>query len=414
MERTDAADRAWGARAAVSTAKHVIIAGAGPVGLSCALFLVARGVSVTVLEAEPELPTDMRASTFHPATLDMLTPSGIAARLVAQGVPAPQWQFMRRDTGGAIVFDLGLLSDVTAHPYRLQCEQFKLTRLIVEALADDPRCTIVFGASVAAVTQDADGVTVQAQIGGTPRSFRGAWLIGADGAHSLVRGCIGEALHGETYPLTSLTVSVDFPFQEHLAGLLNVNYVWTEGGHFSLMRVQDGWRVGYSPPSGLSIEEARSEAVIQRQLQVICPTGMPYRIMHRGAYTVHRRLVDRFRVGRVLLAGDAAHLNSPVGGMGMNSGIHDAANLADKLARVLDGADDALLDRYARQRRAIAAEDVQAQSDANFKRHRETDTSRREAHWAEMQATVADPERLRRFLLNASMIASVRRAEAIA
>jgi 3-(3-hydroxy-phenyl)propionate hydroxylase len=392
---------------------RVIIVGAGPVGLSAALFLVARGIRVTVLEADHALPGDMRASTFHPATLDMLATSGIAGHLVEQGVPAPQWQFMRRDTGEAIVFDLGLLADATAHPFRLQCEQFKLTRLIVATLAADPLFDLVFGARVEAVSQDGHGVTVAATVGGAPATLHARYLIGADGAHSVVRKSIGQELKGETYPLTSLTVSVDFPFEDHIAGLAMVNYVWTRSGHFSLMRVRDGWRVGYSPPPGVTTEEAKSDAVIELQLQAICPQPRPYRVTHKGAYTIHRRLAERFRVGRVLLAGDAAHLNSPTGGMGMNSGIHDAANLAAKLGRVLDGEDDALLDRYARQRRAIAAEDVQAQSDANYKRTRETDPARREAYWADLKATVADPERYRTFLLNSSMIASVRRADAI-
>jgi 3-(3-hydroxy-phenyl)propionate hydroxylase len=397
---------------------RVLIVGAGPVGLSCALFLVARGIAVTLLEADGGLPGDMRASTFHAATLDMLAPFGIASRLVDQGVKAPQWQFLRRDTpatmGDAVVFDLGVIADATAHPFRLQCEQFKLTRMILATLGGNPLFDIVFGALVEAVAQDEASVSVTARVGGADRHFAGRYLIGADGAHSVVRRSIGETLEGATYPLTSLTVSVDFPFEAHLPGLLNVNYIWTEQGHVSLMRVQDCWRVGYSPPPGMSAEAAREDDVIERRLQAACPTARPYRILHKGAYTVHRRLAGRFRVGRVLLAGDAAHLNSPTGGMGMNSGIHDAANLADKLAAVLGGAGEALLDRYARQRRAVAAEDVQAQSDTNYRRTRETDPARREAHWADLKRIVADPARLRDFLLGAAMLASVARAEAVA
>jgi 3-(3-hydroxy-phenyl)propionate hydroxylase len=398
----------------MSASNRVIVVGAGPVGLSCALFLARGGVPVTVLEADAALPGDMRASTFHPATLDMLRVSGIAARLVAQGVPAPRWQFLRRDTGEAVVFDLGVLADITAHPFRLQCEQFKLTRLVAAELAADRNCEILFGARVETIAQDGNCVTATASIGGASRTFRGNYLVGADGAHSMVRKSIGLELKGATYPLTSLTVSVDFPFEAHLPDLLNVNYVWTADGHFSLMRVQDGWRVGYSRPPGISVEDATSDAVIQAQLQAVLPTGRPYRITHRGAYTIHRRLADDFRAGRVLLAGDAAHLNSPTGGMGMNSGIHDAANLAEKLIPVLGGESDALLDRYTRQRRAIAAEDVQAQSDTNYRRTRETDPARREVVWADLRAMADDPARHRAFVMASSMLASVARAEGIA
>ena len=393
---------------------RVIVVGAGPVGLSCALFLRGRGIAVTVLEADAALPGDMRASTFHAATLDMLGDLGVAATLVAQGVVVEQWQFLRRDTGARVVFDMGVIADATDHPYRLQCEQFRLTRLIAGLLAADPGCDIVFGAAVEAVGQDAAGVWADATVAGRAETYRGGWLVGADGAHSVVRKAVGEVLKGDTYPLTSLTVSVAFPFQDHLEGLYNVNYVWTANGHFSLMRVPDGWRVGYSPPADGSVEQALSDAFVQARLQAIHPNGRRYDVTHTGAYTVHRRIVDNFRVGRVLLAGDAAHLNSPTGGMGMNSGIHDARSLADMLARVIGGDPPALLDRYARQRRAIALDDVQAQSDANYRRHRETDGARREAHWAELTATVADPARYRTTMLNASMIASVRRAETIA
>ena len=110
----------------MSKSDRVVIVGAGPVGLSCALFLVTKGIDVIVLEAESALPGDMRASTLHPATLDMLRDCDIADQLTDQGFPAPQWQFARWDTGDAIIWDLATLSDVTAYPFRLQCEQFKL------------------------------------------------------------------------------------------------------------------------------------------------------------------------------------------------------------------------------------------------------------------------------------------------
>jgi 3-(3-hydroxy-phenyl)propionate hydroxylase len=397
----------------MSKSDRVVIVGAGPVGLSCALFLVTKGIDVIVLEAEDALPGDMRASTFHPATLDMLRDFDIARQLTAQGFPAPQWQFARWDNGDAVIWDLTTLSDVTAHPFRLQCEQFKLTRTILAVLSGHPRFEIVFGATVEGLRQDSDGVTVIADLNGRQSRFDGRYLVGADGAKSQVRKSVGLDLKGETYPRTSITVSVDFPFEDHLKGLLPVSYVWTENDHFSLMRARDGWRTGYSPALGQSVETSLSDDYIQWHLQRILPTGRDYKVTHRGAYTIHRRVVDNFRAGRVLLAGDAAHLNSPSGGMGMNSGIHDASNLADKLHRVISGEPESLLDLYARQRRTIAVEDVQAQSDTNYRRHRETDPAKREIYWADLKMTAADPSLLREFLLASSMIKSVRRSGSI-
>lgn len=392
---------------------RVLIAGAGPVGLATALFLSEQGIPVTVLEAEEQLSEDMRASTFHPPTLDMLAPSGIAAQLVAQGHKAPRWQYRHHDTGECIVYDLGILSDLTEHCYRLQCEQFRLTRAILDKLQGNPDFTMIFGATVDGVMENADGVSVTANVNDVAARFTGRYLVAADGGRSSLRNLIGLDFRGETYPKTSITIVVDFPFEEYLSDILFVNYLWTRDDHFSLMRVRDHWRTGYSPRAGQTVEDAISDENVQRHLQRILPRPEPYRIVHKGAYSVHRRVIDDFRQGRVLFAGDAAHLNSPAGGMGMNSGIHDAHALAEALAAVMKGGDDALLDRYARQRRTIAIEDVQAQSDTNYRRHREKDPVKRQEIWAELKRTAEDPELHRAFLLRTSMIASVERSRNI-
>lgn len=368
---------------------------------------------MTVLEAEERLAEDMRASTFHPPTLDMLIPSGIADVLIALGHRARQWQYLRTDTGDAAIFDLSVLSDLTRHPYRLQCEQFHLTRAIVEKLSGHPLFDIVFGATVTGLTDEPAGVRIQAEVNGSPSTFTGAYVVGADGAGSTVRRLLGLELKGETYPRTSITVAVSFPFEKHLGHMLDVNYVWTAADHYSLMRLGGHWRTGFSPAPGESVEDAMSDRSIQGHLNRILPSDRPYDIARRGAYTVHRRITDTFRVGRVLLAGDAAHLNSPSGGMGMNSGIHDAHTLAESLAPVLGGQDQRLLDIYSRRRRTVAVEDIQAQSDLSYWRHRERDAARREEIWADLKATCADRPRMRGFLLRSSMIASIRRAAGI-
>jgi 2-polyprenyl-6-methoxyphenol hydroxylase-like FAD-dependent oxidoreductase len=199
-----------------------------------------------------------------------------------------------------------------------------------------------------------------------------------------------------------------------LSGILFVNYLWTADDHFSLMRVRDHWRVGFSPRPGQAVEDATSPEGVEHRLQDILPAGEPYRLVHIGHYSVHRRVIDSFRHGRILFAGDAAHLNSPAGGMGMNSGVHDAHNLAGKLGAVIKGADEALLDRYARQRRTIAVDEVQAQSDKNYKRHREKDPVLRRQIWDDLARTASDRETMRAFLRKTSMIDSLALAETIA
>lgn len=389
---------------------RVLIAGAGPVGLTAALFLVGKGIPVLVVEAGSELSEDMRASTFHPPTLDMLKPSGIADLLIPQGHIARQWQYRQHENGRSVVFDLSTLEGLTGHPYRLQCEQFRMTRAIVEKLAGNPLFEIRFGAAVEAVGQDDGRAWADvARDGGTTR-IHADYLIAADGGRSTIRGLLGLAFDGETYPRTSITVVVDHAFHDDIPGILPVNYLWTADDHFSLMRVGANWRVGFSPRPGQALDEATGAAGIEERLQAILPRRESYEIVHVGAYSVHRRVIDDFRHGRILFAGDAAHLNSPAGGMGMNSGVHDAHSLAEHLAPVLAGADPALLDRYARRRRAVAVEDVQAQSDRNYKRHREKDPELRKQIWVDFERTVADRGLMRDFLFRSSMLASLERS----
>ncbi len=343
----------------------------------------------------------------------MLDDHGVAAQLLPLGHQVSRWQYRIHDSGENIVFDLDVLADVTRHPYRFQCEQFRLTRILAERFRADDKVALDFAAELVDLAQDGEGVTARVRCGGTERNLKARYLIGCDGAKSTVRTLIGEQLKGTTYPRTSITTIVDFPFEDHLQDILYVNYCWTAEDHFSLMRVRDSWRTGHSPRPGQSVADALSEGAIERHLQQVFAKSTPYNVLRKGAYTVHQRVVDSFRRGRVLLAGDAAHLNSPSGGMGMNSGIHDAHALAWALARVYAGESDTLLDRYARQRRAVAVHDVQTRSDVNYHRHRETDPDKRRAIWRELKRTAADLEAMRAFLLESSMLASLRRADAI-
>ncbi|MEQ9812798.1 MAG: NAD(P)/FAD-dependent oxidoreductase [Azospirillaceae bacterium] len=397
-----------------SDENRIIIAGAGPVGLVAAIRLAEAGIPCTVLEAEAAPQEDLRASTWHPPTLDMLAPYGLADRLVAAGLVTPTWQIRMHRSGERAEFDLGILADVTDHPFRLQCEQHKFVRLALDWLESHGGVTVRHGVPVASASQDADSVTVS--LGGTHAGerLRGRWLIGADGARSTVREALGLSLSGATYPETTILATTRFPFHEHLEGLSNVNYIWSDVGTFSLLRLPGIWRCSLHQDAGESVEEALLPEAIERKLQRIVARPEPYDVEEVRPYRIHRRIVDRYRVGRILLAGDAAHLNSPSGGMGMNGGIHDAFNLTEKLIRVWRGeADDTLLDRYERQRRPIAEEEIIAQADRNRGRMQERDPERRLSILRDLQATIADPVRARAYLLRSSMIEGLNRAAAI-
>ena len=391
--------------------RSVLIAGAGPVGLTAALVLADAGVTVQVFEAEADVIDDLRASTFHPPTLDMLERFGITADLIAQGLVCPHWQIRLHPGGERAVFDLSVLEGETRHPYRLQCEQWKLSRALLARLQHHPKVELRFATSVTALTQDAGGVALTIEAAGRGETVHGDWLIGADGARSVVRKAVGLEFDGQTYPETTLLATTRFPFEDHLEGLSNVSYCWKAGGNFSLLKVPGRWRVSIYPREDMSIEEQLSPANIEAALQEIVPRTQAYEVLEARPYRVHQRIVERYRVGRVFLAGDAAHLNSPAGGMGMNGGVHDAFNLAEKLAAVMaGGVDEKLLDLYDLQRRPVARDQILAQADRNRARMREKDDAKRREMLAGMQALIADRGKLKAHLLKTSMIEGLRQA----
>lgn len=391
----------------------VAIVGAGPSGLTLAWWLVKQGVTVSVLEREAAIPQDMRASTFHPATLDLLDESGLASELVQRGTVVSQWQYLIHETGERAVFDMACLDDVTDYPFRLQCEQFQLTELLATRLAEHPLCTLHFNASFQdAVSEDEQ---VQLRYHDSDGAKQGVcdWLVAADGASSQVRKSLGLSFDGTVFPKTSITLVVEHPFEDDIPNLLGVNYVWLPDRHYSLMRLRDTWRFTYSPEPGQDAETALSDAVARAHIAGVSPRAAETTIRSRNIYTLHQRCLEQFCHGRILFMGDAAHLNSPAGGMGMNSGIHDARSLADHLVPVLQGEGVGLLERYDRRRRTIALEEVQRLSAQNYARHRETDQEKRRLIWEDLQEIAGDPARHRSYLLDAAMIRSREREAAI-
>ena len=392
----------------------VLIAGAGPVGLVAANCLADAGVPVMVFEAEPGLPENLRASTFQPPTLDLLEQFGVSRRLIEMGRIGRTIQY-RDGHGWVAEFDFAALSEVTAHPFRVHCEQFKLNRLLLERLASFPHVQIEFSAAVVGVEQDAGTVSVTVEGARGQRRVRGAWLIGADGGRSRVREALGIPFEGFTWPERFLVASTPFEFAQVLPDLADVSYFADPDAWFFLLRLPDVWRVMF--PTGPDEREAdiKSDDAIERRLQCVWANPERYRVVHRTLYSIHQRVAAAYRSGRAFLAGDAAHLNNPLGGMGMNGGIHDAFNLAAKLVRVVHGeACETDLDHYERQRRPIALEYVNTISIAN-KRNLETRDPDEQRRWrAELTRAAADRQLARDYLLKVSMIASLQKAAALA
>jgi 3-(3-hydroxy-phenyl)propionate hydroxylase len=394
---------------------HVVIAGAGPVGLVSALVLGSAGVRVTVLEGAADLNMDLRASTFHPPTLDMLAHYGLTDALVPQGLVARYTQQRDRTEGVVAEFDMQLLAGDTGFPFRLQCEQWKLTQLIKAKLDKLPDVRVLFSSRVESVAQTADAVQVQALTDDQVHRVEADYLIGADGASSAVRKSLGIEFEGFTYPERFLVISTTFEYADHLPHLSYVNYCSDPKEWCVLLRVPALWRVLFPTRPDETDEEVLADASVQARLQNLLPQPVPYETAHRTLYKVHQRVAQTFRKHRAFLAGDAAHINNPLGGMGMNGGVHDAMSLCQKLLGVVQqGHSPEVLDRYERQRRTIAIEYINASTARNKKEIEERDPVRRKKTQDELRAIAADPAAARAYLRKTSMIDALVRAEAIA
>ncbi|WP_187829910.1 FAD-dependent oxidoreductase [Siccirubricoccus phaeus] len=389
----------------------VLIAGAGPVGLVAAAALHRQGIPVVVLEAEGALPDELRASTFHAPTLDMLDELGAAQPMIAEGLVAPHVQYRNRDHSLIAAFDFTDIADLTRHPFRVQVEQYKLVRILARLLAGQPGFTLRLGAAVEGAEDLGDRVRVTLSNG---EAVEGSWLIGADGAHSAVRRAAGIDFQGFTWPERFLVLSTPYEFADAIPGLADVSYYADPEEWFFLLRVPGLWRAMFPVKPEVSEEEIASDAFAAARMARIGVGPDRFEIRHRTLYRVHQRVAESFRKGRILLAGDAAHINNPLGGMGLNGGVHDAVNLAEKLGQVmLHGADAALLDRYDRQRRGVTVEHVQRQTIAN-KQNLEAATPEAQADFRRRMAeAAADKAKAHAYLTQISMLGSLRRAAEI-
>lgn len=395
---------------------RVLIAGAGPVGLVLALSLAGRGHRVLMVEKLVDLLDQVRrAGTIHAATLEMLDDIGLYDRLEARGIVAPLVHYWDRgDPEPIAVFDHGVLSGDTRFPHALQCDRLKLVEEALKMASGNDLIEIRTGTELVGFRQTGDWVTAAIETAdGEQQELRGTHLVGADGAHSVVRKQLGIDFEGFAFPDRTMTLSVLFDFDSILPYGYR-NYILDPVEWANLFKWTDLWRVVLPADVDADPDALLDDDAIEAGLQSFHPTGEPYEVVSKSLYTVHQRVAETFRAGRVLLAGDAAHVNSPIGAMGMNSGIHDAVNLAAKLSSVRRGdAGDELLDRYVRQRRHVAVAHVQAITIGNKKLMAESDPQVRRRNRDELRRTADDPALAREFLLRASLISSVGEAAEI-
>jgi 3-(3-hydroxy-phenyl)propionate hydroxylase len=393
---------------------NVVIAGAGPVGLVCALALAKQGIDVTLLETEGDLILDQRAGSIQPTTIEMLNTLGLADEFIERGLVAPTYHFRDRETGSVVAeFDYDVLKDETAYPFVLQYEQYKVTRDIY-AKHGQSDFKVLFSRRVTGVDQDGDQVTVIAEGPHGNERFTCAYLIGADGSHSVVRKSQGIAFEGFTYPERFVKIATFYDFEEAFPDLCPRTYFsdpleWCNLFKVKGERPEGIWRTVFPSRQGETEEEALSPGGIEARMQRFFPKEGKYEIDNCAIYSVSQRVAAAFVHGRVLLAGDAAHVNNPIGGLGLNSGIHDAMNLCEKLGRVLRGeAPQSLLGQYDRQRRKAAHDFVQEQTIRNKKLLEERNPEVRHRNFDNLRRTAETPELARAFLRRSALFESLK------
>lgn len=402
-----------------SLAEHpILIAGGGPVGVITALALARQGLRVHLFEAESKVTDAPRAATTHAATLEMLDELGLVDEVIRRGLVEPLFRTWDRSTGELIAeFDFGRLKDDTRYPFAVQCEQHKLANLAIEKLRALPDASLEFSARVVAIAQSNDSVEIKVETAAGTREIKGSYLIGADGGRSTVRKSLGIEFEGYTHPERFLTLTTPFDIGTRYPGCTR-NYLSHPQDWCAFFKVSgdDGkglWRVLSSTRLERSEAELFEADAVERRLQNFIAKPGKYDVVHRNLYSVHQRVAASFRKGRVFLAGDAAHVNNPIGGLGLNFGIHDAVELSGLLGRVIRReAPSEVLDLYDRHRRPLNIEFVQRQTVANKQRMEEKDPAARARNFAELAAIAADPAAHRAYLLRASLLESVRKRAA--
>jgi 3-(3-hydroxy-phenyl)propionate hydroxylase len=401
--------------------ERVIVVGAGPVGAVTALALVKKGIPVTLIEAEAEPPEDQRAATIHPPTVEMLADLGLKDEAFAGGLLSPIFHFRDRVTGELVaVFDISLLKGEVPYPFVVQWEQYKLVRAAKPNIEASGIAEVRFSTKVADLEQGSDHVDVTLTgPDGETEKIRGRYVIGADGGRSTVRRLAEIELEGFTWPERFIKIGTSFDFGATGRGFCTRNYFSDPNEWLNLFKVTGNgppgiWRGIMPVPPEESDEQALSMDGIQLRLQGIHPRSGGYEIPYHALYSVHQRVAATFNKGRVLLAGDSAHVNNPIGGMGMNGGIHDAMNLITKLADVwFRRAEPDVLDRYTRQRRKAQVDYVQAQTIQNKKSLEEKDPVIRRKHLDELRRISEDVKLHKRFLYRAALIDSLNSANAV-
>jgi 3-(3-hydroxy-phenyl)propionate hydroxylase len=346
---------------------QVAVVGAGPVGMTLAGRLAQKGVRVILLEQHPRHTGEgSKALCMQRETLEIWARLGIGEEVARRGV---QWNLGRTYFRGRELFQVRLPSSTRDHfPPFVNINQTEVEEMLLTRLGELPEVDLRWSHELVGISQEADGVSLRCATPDGEKTLRVAYLAGADGAHSAVRHATGMGFPGHSFPdlflICDIRARLPFPRERRFF----FDPPWNPGRQVLIHpQPDDTWRIDWQVPPGTDVEAERASGGLDRRVRAVIGPTTEYELLWLTPYRFHQRLVDRFRVGRVFLAGDAAHVVSPFGARGLNSGVADAENLAWKLATVLSGrASDDLLESYHLERREAAVENLEV-TDASMK-----------------------------------------------
>jgi 3-(3-hydroxy-phenyl)propionate hydroxylase len=384
----------------------VVVIGAGPVGLTFAYLLAQSHISVVLIEKQTQLQKDYRASTFHAGTLDLLENSGITQALLERGIVCPTFQYRGWKEGKIAEFSHELISNYTRHPYRVQCEQYKLSEFLMDELSKMANVQILMGHELTWLSQTSQDVSLHLLHQGQPLQVNASWVCASDGGRSVARKCLGLEFKGFTYDERILVLGTPYDMRQSFEDLSFINYFSDPVNYAHMLKIPDLWRMSLPLFSNVSDQEALTDDYIDARLAPLIPSLSSQQLQVKGIYHVHQRVVDRYQVGRVFLMGDAAHLNNPKGGMGLNGGLHDAMSLARLFEDfVIHGQEH--FEDYEKQRRFEAINAIHHQTQTNYNALKEEDETLRERLFERWRALAHDDIGATEHLLNTSMIKSL-------
>lgn len=379
---------------------NVVVVGAGPVGLASALGLAQSGIDVTVLEGQEAITSAPRDMVYQWPVLQGLQRMGVLDDAIRAGLVNDRWCFKVFKSGEQINLDMSVVADSVEHPYNLHLSHAAMTRVLLSHLEGHSNARVMWGTTVTSVLQDDDGATVTFERSGSPDELRVGWVVGADGAHSIVRRSLGLGFAGMTWP--DRFVSLDLSFDFTALGFAAASYQVDPDRGAIVSQIDPGglWRVTYAESRQLARDTIANR--IAAALRERLPEAGDLDIDDWAAYRIHERAASRFRVGRLMLVGDAAHVMNPTHAFGLAAGLCDSFVLTEALAAVIHGdAADAVLDRYSDIRRRVFLEYA---SPVSAERKGfvfdSVDPVRLDAEIGSLRHIAADPERQREFLMS--------------